>query len=708
MRARKGRGLAGHVVLAALVLTWVFFAPPQLGGSTLFSATVGNSMEPMFHKGDLAVVRRASSYQVGDVVLYESPVLHRPVLHRILVIQNGHYFFKGDNNDFVDPGYAVRGDLLGKLWFKAGHAGRVLNWFGVPTHAAVLAGIAASFLLLGGRAKKGRRRRRGRGRTRRGSRRAPVTARSPVSTNVSRHLHRPRKSAENIFGTVAFLLAVVLLGVGFGTSLKRSVPVAGYHQAGSFSYMARTAHPASAYPTGIASTGDPLFLADFKKITVGFSYKFSSRLAHDVRGTVVLKALISSDSNWHDLIVLQQRTPFSGDVARVSGVFDLTKLQALIDQISVESGAVGGEYKVDLQPVVHVTGFVGGKRISSTFAPVLPITITASLFKLDIAPAAAPPGATYAPPTEAATLATGLDPSETGTIPGFAPNYVSLVRYHFAISAVRGFGLGLAGLALLALVSKAFKRKRELWTPERRIAHRFGSVFVDVVSLGDSHSLALTSREVPDFESLATLAQYCERPILRQKLGQFPAYAVEDDGRLYVYRPALRPPQPVVASPTAEPAPRIEALPAPLPPPRAPRSARRRFARPAGMLFGLALAATLITSFTATNTVPLSHAGVLTQPVDLGQLTPTQCAAIAAQHLLVTTTGTATGTSQNDLILGAAGTGTFNLLGVAGDDCIVGGGGAGTTNKFDGGPGTDVCIGAAGATNTFKNCETTL
>src|SRR5580698_1105363 len=89
------------LILAALAAGAVFFAPVQLGGSTLYSATVGNSMEPLFHKGDLAIVRRASSYKVGDIVLYESQVLHRPVLHRILVIQDDHYYFKGDNNDFV-------------------------------------------------------------------------------------------------------------------------------------------------------------------------------------------------------------------------------------------------------------------------------------------------------------------------------------------------------------------------------------------------------------------------------------------------------------------------------------------------------------------------------------------------------------------------------------------------------------------------------
>jgi signal peptidase I len=155
-----GTSAVGIALLAILAGAWFFFAPPQLGGSTQYASTVGISMVPMFRKGDLAVVRPALSYRVGDVVLYQSEVLKRPVLHRIIVIQDGHYFFKGDNNDFVDPGYALRGDLQGKLWIKVPHAGKILSWFGAPSHSAFLAAGAALVLMLGGSRRPTRVRRR--------------------------------------------------------------------------------------------------------------------------------------------------------------------------------------------------------------------------------------------------------------------------------------------------------------------------------------------------------------------------------------------------------------------------------------------------------------------------------------------------------------------------------------------------------------------
>ena len=538
MGSAERKGLVRLLVLAALAALWVFFAPVQIGGSTLYSSTVGISMEPLFHKGDLAVVRRASSYKVGDIVLYESPILHRPVLHRIIVIQGDHYFFKGDNNDFVDPGYAKIGDLQGKLWFHIPKAGRILGWLGAPTHTALLAGAAMAFLLLGGGAKSSRKRRR---RRRTGSRTNLPRSSAPVSSSARRYIHRPRKSAENITGGIALVLALALLADGFGAPLARTVAVSGFRQTGTFSYSAKTSAPSPIYPTGVARSGEPLFLDAFNKVAVGFGYRFQTKFAHQVHGTVTLKMLISSDSSWRRLYTLEATTPFKGDVAAASATLDLQQIKALTSQISIESGTVGSEYTIDIQPTVHIVGKVGDKPIDSTFSPDLPFKLTQALLVLNITAAPEAPGASYAAPSAAATLAAGLNPSQTGTIPGLAPNYLSLARYHLSISAVRGAGLGLLGLAVIAFLSKFFKRSREVWSPEKRIAIRYGCVLVDVVSFTHGSLTTQPRTDVPSFESLATLAQYCERPILRETGGQLPAYAVEDDGRLYIYRPEATP-----------------------------------------------------------------------------------------------------------------------------------------------------------------------
>ncbi len=536
--------LAAILVVAGLALGAVFFAPVQLGGSTLYSSTVGTSMEPLFHKGDLALLRRAPSYHVGDIVLYQSPVLHRPVLHRIIVIQNDHYFFKGDNNDFVDPGYATSNDLLGKLWLRAPKAGRVLGWFGAPTHTALLAGVAAAFLLLGGGAgtvRRGRRRQRSSGR--RSAVHGLRSRSSLASKNMSRprFLHRPRKSAANVIGGIALSLALVLLTVGYGAPTTRAVSVTGFSHAGAFSYSAKTVRQDSTYPGGVARTGQPLFLNDFDKVALGFSYRFSSRLAHHVHGTIVLRALIASDSSWRHLVTLEKAKPFHGDLTAVETSLDLRQLRALLNQVSLESGTTGAEYTINVQPIVRVTGTVAGAPVASTFSPNLSFTVTPSLLRLDVAQPTAPPGATYSPPSPAAALAATVRPTGTGNIPGSTPNHLSVARYQPRVDTLRRVGLGLAGVALLAFLSKLFRTRREVWSHERRIALRYGCTIIDVVTFANGSPTARPTTEVPEFESLAILAEYRQRPILRETLGRSPAYAVEDDGRLFIYRPEAAP-----------------------------------------------------------------------------------------------------------------------------------------------------------------------
>src|SRR5581483_937324 len=203
----------GLLGLSAIAAAWLFLAPAQVGGSTIYSITEGSSMQPLLHKNDLALLRSQSSYHVGDAVLYNSPVLHRPVLHRILVIQNGHYFFKGDNNDFVDPGYATRSELVGKLWVRAPGAGRVVGWLGKPLHAALFAALIAMLVLLGG-APVARTRRRRRG--------EPKAAKPPGAARPS-SLGLSDTAKASIAAFVLLLVAgATVLVLGFTTPVHRS------------------------------------------------------------------------------------------------------------------------------------------------------------------------------------------------------------------------------------------------------------------------------------------------------------------------------------------------------------------------------------------------------------------------------------------------------------------------------------------------------
>ena len=578
MRSYRAKMAAIIVAAAVLFGVWTFLAPTKLGGSTTYSITDGISMNPLLHKGDFAVIRAQSSYHVGEIVLYENQVLHKPVLHRVILIQNGNYFFKGDNNGFVDPGYATRNELIGSLWFHIPHVGAALGWFGVPAHAAVLAGIAAMAVVLAGAKTSKRGRRRGRSPPRLGqlshtmTRPAAPTNRNETSgtgerrsaTGSGSDRKRPEQERRSGIGMtpqqvaarrapsyfegpkstlialcVLALLAVVFLGVGYSRPLLRTAPLnEAYRQTGTFSYSAAVNAPTAVYPSGAVKTGDPIYPSLVSSLGLDFKYRFSSPLPHHMTGTIQLRTLVLSSTNtWKSLSTGTAATPFAGDTASLSTTLALSGLYALINTVSAQSGVAGANYALDVQPIVRVAGTVGGNPIKATFLPVLPFQVAPTALTLDVPVAPAPPGATYVAPTAASALAAGLNPTQPGSVPHVYPNMVSVLKYEVRVSLLRSGGVVLAVLALLAAVlHDILRRRKTVRSDEEQIAKQVGSLIVPVDRLADTDASARLV--VLDFAHLAGLAHYLERPILYEMRDGQRRYEVDDETRRYVYQPA--------------------------------------------------------------------------------------------------------------------------------------------------------------------------
>lgn len=132
--------------LLLLAICWIILAPAQLGGNLIYIIVSGNSMEPNLHNGELAVLRPASYYQVGDVVTYRHPTLGS-VIHRIIESKDGIYILQGDNNPWVDSYQPNQQEIVGKLLFHIPNAGKVVKGFRTPVGAALLSGVLSFFLL---------------------------------------------------------------------------------------------------------------------------------------------------------------------------------------------------------------------------------------------------------------------------------------------------------------------------------------------------------------------------------------------------------------------------------------------------------------------------------------------------------------------------------------------------------------------------------
>jgi signal peptidase I len=705
--------IVGAVVSGAIVIgLWAFFAPTKVGGSTTYSVTSGISMEPLLHKNDLAFVRSQASYHVGDIVLYNSQVLHKPVLHRIILIQHGNYFFKGDNNGFVDPGYATRSELVGTMWFSVPGVGAVLGWLGKPFHAALLAGLAVMLIVVTGFTTTKSRRRRRRGSHPMNPQPAPPE-RAAISTEESSSEPRESRAGAGsrrpppyfdgpaptlIALGVVFALAVMLLGAGFTRSAHRvGVQAGAYQQSGTFSYSATANAPTAVYPNGTVTTGDPIYPSLVDTVTLKFAYQLTSALPHRIKGTVVLRALVLSQSDtWQEVSTVVPITRFSSDKTSISTDLPLASLYRLIDSVSTQSGVVGASYSVDIQPVVHITGTVGNRRINDKFSPVLPFTVTKAAIRVDVAVAPPPPGATYVPGSSATALAAALHPVQVGSVPKVVANDIAVAKYKFAVPAVRVLGIAFALLmVLLAIVHDRLRRRGTKRSNEEVIARRLHALIVPVAALDTADGRAPIV--VPDFAQLAGLARFLERPILYEVQNGNRTYAVDDESIRYFTCAADRR---AARAGTDEPSPdtRAHRKQVASSEPKRHVSKRAFAARAAAGLVVLAVLTTLTLSFTASTNVPASRVGASVQPGQVMQAAPANCSSLALTTL-VRGTGTFSNSASHALVLGSAGVDRITSTGQY--NCIVGGGGKDTVNAKS----TDVCIIGPTAGTTYNVCS---
>lgn len=152
------RGAAFLLTIALFFGAWVLLAPPTLGGRNTYVVTSGVSMLPHFHAGDLVILRRESTYRVGEVAAYQNHELGVVVMHRIVAIRDGRYVFKGDNNDFIDSYEPTKSQIVGAEWVHLPRIGRLLTGLRIPGVAAVF--LILLWILSFGRTRVSRRRRR--------------------------------------------------------------------------------------------------------------------------------------------------------------------------------------------------------------------------------------------------------------------------------------------------------------------------------------------------------------------------------------------------------------------------------------------------------------------------------------------------------------------------------------------------------------------
>lgn len=512
------RGFGALLTVALLAAGWYFLAPPQLGGRTSYAITFGVSMEPHFHRGDLVVLRARPSYSVGDVVAYRSQDLHRNVLHRIVAVHDGHYTFKGDNNNFIDPERPTADAFVGSEWLHVPRVGTWLAALHTPRNAAIVSGLAVLLLVLSGGGAAVHRSRR---------RRVPPEERERKP--------RTRRQPSGELGTAGFvvaalgagaLVAAAALGVAaLRQPLERTLVWANlYVHHGRFSYAAPVERGATYQATRIQS-GDPVYLRLVHRLPVAFAYRLEAARPGPLGGTGELEARLRDDEGWTHRIVLSPTQAFDGRTVTLHGVLDLTRIQRVIAAFERETGEHNTLYHLSLDANVHMHGTVAARPISSSFSPSLAFDL--DQLRLAVSAPAASTDPTAPPPSNSLVQSAGGAGTRVVTNSLHAlGRSVTVARARRLATLLGIVGLVLAGLGgLLMLLGR---RDHEVET----IRRKYEDWIVDVMPRDRP---AGVERRVASMAALARLAEQYDRLILHERRDEGDAFLVEDDGIAYTY-----------------------------------------------------------------------------------------------------------------------------------------------------------------------------
>ncbi|MBC7375387.1 MAG: signal peptidase I [Frankiales bacterium] len=476
--------LLGVAALAATL--WLALSPTALGGDTSYVSTRGISMAPRFSTGDLAVVRSAQSYAVGDVVAYRSSTLKTIVMHRIVAVDNGRFTFKGDNNDFLDRDTPTQEQFLGKLAIRIPQGGVWLKRFTSPPALA-----AYTFLLLaGGTTAVTRRRRR--------LERRLMSPRHRSTTMPTLGAFPPALQPLAAGAAALAIAGIALAGLSF-TRPTTTTAAADTSASMAFGYRASVALSA-AYDGTTVVAPQPVFRTLTDAVDVTFTYTGRP-------GRIAVDAELSTAGGWRSTLPLAApRTVATGQQGVVR--LQLSALAAKALAAAQVTGIPPGPLTVTVQPKIWLDG--GGQ-----FAPNWALTLNDSSLSIAeplTAKAAITIAGTREAPARLSALGHGMEVSTART--------TSLVA------------LALAALAGLALTTLARLSGPVADTERVRARHKDLLLAVLPITLTPGRPVV----DVTDVEALVRLAERYGLLVLHWQRSGVTTYVVQDEGATYRFR----------------------------------------------------------------------------------------------------------------------------------------------------------------------------
>ncbi|MGY1755188.1 signal peptidase I [Blastococcus sp. SYSU D01042] len=514
---------ASTSAVAALVLAaaWLFW-PAQLGGSTTYVTTHGVSMEPGFSTGDLAVLRPAGSYEVGDVVAYRSEALDTVVMHRIVAVEGDRFVLQGDNNDWLDEDRPTSDQVMGKLFRQVPQGGKALAAIASPWALSLVLVLALGLFTTSRRTRKGRPAPR-----HRAARPAPRAL--PALSMPTRAQARQVAIASGAVALLAAAGGAVLLALPSTETEARSRTVA---QEGRFSY-AGDAEAGTTYPTGAVTTGDPIYTRLADAVTVSFAHELSAPGLDAVDGTVRLDLTVATADGWSAPLGSSPAVPVQDGAVTAAAEIEPTLAASLVGRHNTEIGGSAGSASILVTPVVAVTGTVQGRPF--TAGELAPLTFTMDTVAL------------RPPATEAAFAPTASVPVSVDAV---VARSFTVLGVDLPIGAARLLaGVVLVLAAVVAAVTGWLGRPRTGDAADA-FAVRNAARILPVAGLTPGRSVV----DVSDAAALRRVAERVDGLVLHHAGPEGQTFAVQDNETTYrfvfpdtaITRTPLPPPPPAV------------------------------------------------------------------------------------------------------------------------------------------------------------------
>jgi signal peptidase I len=479
-----------------LVVIWVAFAPTAIGGKATYVMVNGISMLPGFHSGDLAIVKAAPIYTVGEVITYYEPATGEKIIHRIIGVVQDRYIVKGDNNVWIDPHRPSHDEILGKLWIHAPKLGLAIQWLRLPINMALMVGILGGVLML-------------------------EPKKQPNQHGKQKNKPGGGSSAGGVevaFYTLGFVtLAFLALSIfAFTRPVTRTADDIEYEQTGIYYYSA--AMPSGIFDTEMLHSGEPIFTKLACSIIIGFSYNITGPL-QEVAGTQQLIAQITDQgSGWGRTIPLTAATVFSGTSYSTTATVDLCQFQALVSTLGEKTGFQPAT-TLSIISKMAVSAKAGGQNVYDSFDSKLVFQFGNTHFFLVENGETDP-----------------LQSSKTGKItnPNIQANTIKFLGYELNVLNIRILGVGGLSLSLLSLlILGGYIYMATQRSQETAIRIRYGSMLMDVHDRGfESISSVI---EVTSIDDLAKLAERQNAMILHMIRDSLHYYFVQSDGATYRY-----------------------------------------------------------------------------------------------------------------------------------------------------------------------------